>query len=214
MKKLLVVVLLLLAFGTMARAQKCAVGTNVLDWANLATVNANVDYAISRHLSLVGEARWNGVKFKDPDPLFLGHRYVENKKFQLSAGVKYWPWYVFSGLNIGAKAFYKSYQNSGMFTDDLETGKRAALGLSVGYSFMITKHINIEVGVGGFAGYNFQYARYDCPCPECVEKGPVDLTSKLSYGFDRVLISGAKAQGPGFAYGLENIYLTLYYIFL
>lgn len=202
MKKILGITILAVLMSLNASAQKCAVGTNILDWANLVTVNATVDCPVARHLSLTGEVRWNGLDYKDPK---IEHAIYQNNKFEVAAGVRYWPWHVLSGFNLGGKLLYKEYANSGMYHSAFETGKRAGAALTAGYSIMLTKHLNLEIGIGGYAGYDFEYRVYDCPvCMNPVDSPVMFQQQKLHSDVSR----------PHWFADLENVYLTFYYIFL
>lgn len=210
MKKIIVVIAFALFLSLNANAQKCAVGTNLLDWANLVTVNASVDYPIARHLSLIGEVRWNGFKLEydltNIDHSGINHPGIyQNRKFEIAAGVRYWPWHVLSGFNVGGKLLYKDYANSGMYYMALEKGKKVAAAITAGYSIMLTKNLNLEIGVGGYAGYDFDYRTYDCPV--CLR--PVDRPELHNQQY----LPSDVARPRWFA-DLENVYLTVYYIFL
>lgn len=210
MKKIFGIIAFVLIMSLNANAQKCAVGTNLLDWANLATVNATVDYPIARHLSFMGEVRWNGIRCEYPlvqaEHSGIDHQGIfQNKKFEIAAGVRYWPWHVLSGFNVGGKLLYKDYANSGMYYMALEKGKKVAAAITAGYSIMLTKNLNLEVGIGGYAGYDFDYRIYDCPI--CMN--PVDRPEL--YNQQRLPADIAR---PRWFADLENVYLTFYYIFL
>ena len=149
MKRLLLIGLLGL-LPLMSSAQIWTVQTNVLDWAALGTVNAEVGMSLSQHFSLVAGGRLNPWEFKDKK----NDIFVHNQQKTVYLGVKYWPWYVNSGLWFSAKAQYvPSFSVTGLWSKAIYEGKNGIGGvLSAGYTFMLSKHFNLEAGIGGWAG--------------------------------------------------------------
>lgn len=75
-------------------------------------------------------------------------------------GAKYWPWHVYSGWWIGAKAQYQDFAQAGLWSQNLVTGQAVGLGLSAGYSIMISPHVNLDLGLGGWGGRALKYTGY------------------------------------------------------
>jgi len=160
MKRLfLFIAALLLLSSSVARAQKFEIGTNLLQWANLGTYNGELSYAISRHYSIMLGARYNDRQIDKSDK----HVIIQNRQASVYAGMRYWPWYTNSGLWFGGRMQLKKYASSGIWRSALEEATCAGLGASAGYTIMISKHFNIDFGLGFWGGYMFDYNLYDCP---------------------------------------------------
>ena len=65
MKRLLLIGVLGLIFPLIGSAQIWTVQTNLLDWAALGTVNAEVGASLSQHFSFVAGGRYNPWEFTD-----------------------------------------------------------------------------------------------------------------------------------------------------
>jgi len=161
MKRLLLIGVLGLILPLTSSAQIWTIHTNVLDWAALGTVNAEVGLSVSQHFSLVAGGRYNPWEFTTHDPEAI----VRNQQKTAYLGFRYWPWYVNSGFWISAKAQYMhSFSNTGLWRAALKEGRNGWGGaLSAGYTFMLSKHFNLEVGVGGWAGVFKEYGFYSSP---------------------------------------------------
>ena len=159
MRRLLLIGLLGLILPLTSSGQIWTVQTNVLDWAALGTVNAEVGVSLSQHFSLMAGGRLNPWEFKDSKHDIL----VYNQQKTVYLGVRYWPWYVNSGLWFSAKAQYTpSFAVSGLWSKALTEGKNGFGGvLSAGYTFMLSKHFNLEAGIGAWAGVFQDYSAYN-----------------------------------------------------
>ena len=186
-KKVLPAVLAMLAAGCIsARAQGWSIGTNFVQWANFGTVNVEAGYALNRHFSLAFGGRLNAWDFNQKDQKYS----LMNKQSTLYAGARYWPWYVFSGWWFGAKAQYSHIRQRGLYWSSMyENGHAVGAGLSAGYTLMLTKNLNLEIGVGGWAGGYVFYERYNGINPTVVDSGPRgfikldDIILSLTYLF-------------------------------
>ena len=160
MRKLLILVLAL-ALPLGASAQKWSVQTNLLDWAALGTINAEAGMSLSQHFSLMAGARYNPWEFTSHDPEAL----IRNQQQIGYLGLRYWTWYVNSGFWMAVKAQYmNSFSNTGIWRAALkEGGKGIGGGLSLGYTFMLAKHFNLEIGAGAWAGVLQDYHFYSSP---------------------------------------------------
>lgn len=69
-----------------AAAQNVSLSTNLLDYANLGTLNLSASYAVARHWSVVADVKYNPFDWKD------GNAFAKQKL--LSAGARIWPWHV------------------------------------------------------------------------------------------------------------------------
>ena len=159
MKRLLFVVMCLWALTIPARAQKVAVQTNLLDWAALATINAEAQISFAQHYTFDVYGRYNPWTFgaDSENPWVLQQRSV-------AVGVRYWPWYVYSGWWFSPKFIWREFNWSGVFTQNTTTGTRGeGLSLRAGYSLMVNSHFNIEFGAGVCG---LRYSHYDIIKPD------------------------------------------------
>lgn len=170
-----------LAFPTFSYGQKVALSTNIVDYANYGTINMEAQVSVSRRFSIAASAKYN--------PFSYDGGTVLKKQRLASLGGRFWPWYVYSGWWIGAKAQYQEYNESGKNVRESREGDRFGASFSAGFSHMLSKHLNLELGAGMWAGYDI-YTSY--ACPECGRKTgegketfilPNDLMVSLSYIF-------------------------------
>lgn len=136
-------------------AQKFALSTNLVEWANFATANLDASLSVSQHVSLFVGGKYNPWKFETRK----GMPVFENQTTAY-AGMRYWPWYVYSGWWIGAKLKYMDFSESGVLRPKLFEGKSIGGGLSFGYTLMIHERFNIEIGGGIWGGRHLEYAKY------------------------------------------------------
>ena len=184
MKKLMIFATLLLGCHCMY-AQKFSVSTNLLGYAALGTLNADVSYSASRRWSFVAGARYNPFTFRAGDP----ERQFQLRQQSYCIGARLWPWHSLSGWWFSSKIRYQEYNSGGIFSRETQEGDRAGLGLYVGYTQMLSSHFNIEFGGGLCAGADF-FRRYSCPvCGQTLSAGtkvfvmPDDLAVSLVYVF-------------------------------
>lgn len=148
-------------------AQEFSLSTNLLDWANLGTVNLQAGLSLSRHLSLHAGGRYNKWDFgsaeKETD--------FQNRARTASLGMRYWPWNVYSSWWFGAKAQAEEYNRGGLFKRrQTEEGVAAGIGLAAGYSRMLDNHWNLDFALG-FWGGKAWYTQYRCPhCGRTVQR--------------------------------------------
>lgn len=175
--------LLILPFG--AAAQRFSVSTDLVDYLNLGTLNAEASVAAGRHITANVSVRVNPWTFHKGIP---GHQ-LQNRHQTYAAGIRWWPWNVFSGWWVGCKAQYQEYNRGGILRQRTEEGDAFGLGLSAGYSLMIHPNINLDFGLGGWTGQKV-YTEYACPhCGKITGSGtrwfvlPNELTVALMFTF-------------------------------
>ena len=122
-KRFVTIICLLLAVASSVDAQErrtktVALSTDIVDWANLGTVNLEAGVGFSRHMSVTAGAKYNPWSFKTQK---VGLQ-LYNKQTTAYAGLRYWPWYVFSGWWIGAQTQYTQYAETGIWRHALDTG--------------------------------------------------------------------------------------------
>jgi len=171
--------------GWKSEAQTLSLSTNLLDYACLGTLNADVSYSLSRRWSVTAGVRYNPFTFRKGDP---------DKQFQLrqqsySLGARLWPWHIWSGWWFAGKLRYQEYNSGGIRSLETREGDRFGAGLYAGYTYMLTSHLNIEFGLGLWSGLDV-YRCYSCPvCGVTLESGkthfilPDDIMISLAYVF-------------------------------
>lgn len=158
--RILLLAVVFLCFSSRSSAQNLSVSTNVVDWADLVTMNVEVGLPVAKHFSLHAQARVNPWVFGDTGdmdekygiPIEDGRRIFCNKKSAVGVAVRYWPWYVFSGWWFRAKAQFSSYDRGGLIHKTRTIGDAVGLSLGVGYSFMLFANWNFEIGISGWGG--------------------------------------------------------------
>ena len=140
--------------------------TNFFDWADLGTINVDFGMSFARHFSFQAGLKYNPWNFKiNKGPITQ----MRNQQKSISVGVRYWPWYVFSGWWLCGKVQYCDYSETGVWRQALDMGKALGAGLSTGYTIMLNKKFNIEIGAGFWGGRLLEHAMYHCP-DECFER--------------------------------------------
>lgn len=168
MRKSALVVILLFVISVTSRAQHVSVSTNALGWADYGTVNLSAGVSLSRHLSFEAGGRYNPFSFQRQSGLT-----VRNQRKTAFAGVRYWPWYVFSGWWMGIKGQWSEYSRTGLRRFAVDEGTGYGIGLSTGYTWMISKRFNLDFGIGGWEGRLYEHTLYHClKCMEIRESGP------------------------------------------
>lgn len=166
-------------------AQKFAVSTNLVEWANFATANLDASLSVSQHISLFVGGRYNPWEFRTAKGM-----QVYEKQKTAYAGFRYWPWYVYSGWWVGGKLRYSDFSYTGVIRPKLAEGKSVGAAVNFGYTWMIHERFNIEVGGGIWGGRHLDYAMYMTPENMLVKsEGPRnfvfidDLSVSLMYVF-------------------------------
>ena len=183
--KLLLFLAAIMSAGIDAGAQKFSLSTNILDYAQLGTFNAETSIALSRRLSMSAGIRYNPFTFNKGNP----DKQFQYRQQAYSVGLRLWPWHTWSGWWFAVKARYQEYNFGGIWNNETEEGDRVGIGLCSGHTFMLTRHLNVELGLGFWGGMSF-YTRYSCPeCGVTLESGkkyfllPDDFNLSLVYVF-------------------------------
>lgn len=149
------------------RAQKFALSTNLVEWANFGTTNLDASLSVSQHVSLFVGGKYNPWKYKTAK----GMPVYENQTTAY-VGMRYWPWYVYSGWWIAGKLRYTDFSETGVLRPKLFEGKSVGAAVSFGYTWMIHERFNIEIGGGIWGGRHLEYAKYQTPASmELMERG-------------------------------------------
>lgn len=166
-------------------AQKLSLSTNLLDYACLGTMNADVSYSVSRRWSVMAGVRYNPFTFNEDDP----QEQFQMRQQSYAVGARLWPWHTMSGWWFAGKLRYQEYNHGGILSPESEEGDRFGAGLYAGYTYMLTSHLNLEFGTGFWSGVSL-YRTYSCPkCGKTIGQGrkyfllPDDLMISLAYVF-------------------------------
>lgn len=166
-------------------ARKFSISTNVLGYAELGTINAEMSYALSRRWSLTAGARYNPFTYHKGNP----SRQFQLRQQSYSLGARLWPWHIWSGWWFAAKVRYQEYNIGGIISRETSEGDRVGMGLYSGYTLMLSKHFNMEFGLGMWGGLDV-YRKYTCPsCGLTVDEGkkgfvlPDDIMVSVVYVF-------------------------------
>lgn len=168
MKKLVVSLVLMLGLALFqCQAQKASVSMNIASLADFGTLNMEASYALAQHWSVNAGMRYNPFTLSggaDDGPR-------QHRQRTLAAGARFWPWHVYSGWWAAAKAQWQEYNLGGFVSPQTREGDRLGAALSMGYSYMLSEHLNLETGVG-FWGGSDTYTLYSCPsCGRIVDRG-------------------------------------------
>lgn len=167
MKRTLTLLTLLLVFAVSASAQKWSVSTNIMDYVSLGTLNAEGSVATGRHITLNASARVNPWTFFEED----NGRQMQNRHQTYAAGVRYWPWHIYSGWWFSAALQYQEYNRGGIISQSTEEGDAYGISPGAGYSLMLHENLNLDFGLSFWTGQK-TYITYACPsCGRITEKG-------------------------------------------
>ena len=150
-----------------AHAQQASVSTNLVGLANWGTLNCEASWAVARRWSLTAGLRYNPFTFQGG--VDDGTRQFRQRT--VAVGTRFWPWHIYSGWWLSAKAQYQEYNIGGFVTPETQEGDRVGAALGGGYTYMLSPHFNLEAGVGVWAGQDW-FTLYACPtCGRTLNKG-------------------------------------------
>lgn len=174
----------LLGIPASAAAQRFNISTNLLEYANLGTLNIDASVGVARNWSVGAGVRYNPFSYSSEK---RGTFYSRQQSY--SVGARYWLWHINSGWWFGSKFRYQEYSSGGWLRDGAEEGDRYGVGLYAGYSYMLFPHFNMEFGLGMWGG-GAAYRRFSCPvCGVTEAEGsrmfllPDDVLISLVYVF-------------------------------
>ena len=183
--KRVVIILFLLQLCQAASAQKFSISTNLLGYVELGTLNLDASYALSRRWNIQAGVRYNPFTFRRDDPA----RQFQYRQRSYSLGVRLWPWHIWSGWWFAGKGRWQEYNVGGILSSKTREGDRFGGGLYAGYAHMLSPHLNLEFGLGLWAGVDI-YKVYSCPsCGLTLESGskafvlPDDIMLSIVYVF-------------------------------
>ena len=161
------VVLLAVAAGTLGAArvdaQNMHVATNLLDYLNFGTINAEFGLSPVPKWSFYIKGRYNPFTVRSGDNL-------QNRTASVAAGAKYWFWYANSGWFLNSHIGYGVYNTGGIYSEHAYEGNAASITVGGGYALMLGKKWNLDFGVGLQTGVT-SYTKYSCArCGRIMEK--------------------------------------------
>jgi hypothetical protein len=116
-------------------------------------------------------------------------RQMQNRHQTYAAGIRYWPWHIYSGWWISGMLQYQEYNRGGILSQRTEEGDAYGISAGAGYSLMLHEHLNIDFGVSLWTGQK-TYIAYACPsCGRITDKGskwffmPNDIRVSIAYIF-------------------------------
>lgn len=149
------------------------------------TPSLQLQASLAEHWSISFRGRTNQMEFFRGD----SSKEFRMKENTLAAGVRFWPWYTWSCWWIGLDAQYQEYNRGGLLSRQTEEGDAFGAVLSAGYSIMLSKHFNLDLGLA-FWGGRTHYSLYSCPvCGDLLESGwktfvrPDEVILSLTYVF-------------------------------
>lgn len=181
--RVLVLILCLILGKTAAMGQELSVSANFADYLAGGTLNMEAAYGFARHWTVSAGAKYNPFSFQG------GYGEVLLRQRSVSAGLRWWPWHIYSGWWMGSKLQYQEFAQGGLSGPQTTEGDRYGAGLSAGYSAMLGKHFNLDIGLGVWGGYSI-YSAYACQkCGRRIDSGsrffvlPNDYLIAVSYIF-------------------------------
>ncbi len=172
MKRIIAIAVTLFAAASFmnVHAQKYGIGINGAEMLYYGTLNAEASVSVARRITVDAKAHYNPWAYNHSDVETEVHR----KQRSAELGIRYWPWHVYSGWWAGLGGRWQEYNRNGLYIsrDDLtEEGDAYGAGVSGGYTMMLRPNLNIEFGLGMWAGKTY-YRTYDCPtCGMPVKEG-------------------------------------------
>lgn len=147
-----------------AAAQNMYVATNLLDYLNLGTINAEFGLNPLPKWSFYAKGRYNPFTFN-----INGQRH--NRVAGVALGARYWFWYTNSGWFLNSHIGGSLYNTAGILNEYAYEGAAGSLTFGGGYSLMLNGRWNLDFGLG-IQGGGASYTRYSCPkCGKVEGKG-------------------------------------------
>ena len=179
---------LLLCVAMAASAQEMGISTNVVDYLTAGSLNVEASYGFARHWSVSAGGKYSPLPSgKSILPASDDTALLRQRLF--NAGLRWWPWHIYSGWWMGAKLQYQEFVEKGRTGPETTEGDRFGGGLAAGYSAMLAPRFNLDLGLGFWGGYAL-YTKYACrSCGRRIDSGsrpfflPSDLLLGITYIF-------------------------------
>ena len=167
MKKILLLMTFIALISSRASAQNWSISTNLVDYVSLGTLNMEGSFAPGRHISVNASVRVNPWTYHKGDQ----QKQMQNRHQTYAAGLRYWPWHIYSGWWMGGMLQYQEYNRGGIISQKTEEGDAFGISAAAGYSLMIHERLNLDFGLAFWTGQK-TYVTYACPsCGRITGKG-------------------------------------------
>lgn len=157
-KKLVLIAMLAFGSAFFASAQRFSIGTNIADVLTFGTLEVEGSAAVAKKVSVHAGAEFNPWTYRAGDQ----EKQLQVRQASYWAGVRYWPWHIYSGWWVGVDARYMAYNAGGVLKRRTEEGEAAGVGAYGGYAVMLNDKWNLDLGAGVWGGYK-TYTVYACP---------------------------------------------------
>lgn len=157
-RKFIIILSFFLSCAAPLGAQRFALGTSLSDMASLGTMEMQASLSVQRYITIHAGAGLNPWTFRGGDTA----RQFEMRSNSYWAGVRYWPWHVYSGWWTSVEGRYMIYNFGGITSRETEEGEAYGGGLQGGYGVMLSEHWNLDLGAGLWGGYK-NYRVFACP---------------------------------------------------
>ena len=135
-----------------------SVGTNLLSWVYFGTANLEFNASLNNHFSVFAGGKYNPFKITTK-----GEKDIFHTQKTGYLGAKWWPWFVNTGWWIGMKGQYSDFSTVGIMSSYTREGVAVGGGISGGYTFMLGRHFNLDLGLGLWGGTYLEYVDYEKP---------------------------------------------------
>lgn len=159
-------IILMILSGGKIKGQNYSVSTNFVGWMEMGTVNMEVGMPVAKNWSVYAQGEYNPFHYD------MWGRRRQYKHMEFSTGAKYWPWFVNSGWFISGYVNWIKYSFGGVFDKKSYEGNAIGATVGGGYALMLSKKLNLEMGLGAFAGVT-NYTRFSC-----IKCGKIEVKKK------------------------------------
>lgn len=185
MKRIIITFFTVLLFSVVSMAQTVGLKTNFAHWAVAGTPNADLEFALSRKLTLEVGGGYNAFEFSD---------YKKFKHWLVQPELRYWTCETFNGHFFGLHGLAAEYNVGGFdwpigrlkdIKEHRYEGSAYGGGISYGYQWPIARRFNLELNLG--VGYALlKYDKFECV--KCGEKLEEDVKENY-FGVTKAAIS-------------------------
>ncbi len=184
MKRILILVIVLCGIGLQSsHAQTFSFSTDLVSWLNLGTINMEASAAVAKEVTINAGMKYNPWSFQTKNGQ------IQDRQATYHAGVRWWPWHIYSGWWFGGAFQYQEYNRGGIMSRKAEEGDAMGAAFSAGYTLMVHKNFNVEFSLGGWIG-GTNYTEYNCTtCGKIIDQGrkffvrPNDISIALMFVF-------------------------------
>ena len=83
---------------------------------------------------------------------FSFSRTMYDRRQSYALAARWWPWHAYTGLYVRGSAQVETGSRKGLPLFEDWAGESYGAGCSVGYAFMLSRHLNLDLGAGLWAG--------------------------------------------------------------